>query len=133
MLKIIDILAATDSGGWHQVWLKRELRNAYQKIIHKNENKYFCISLRKNTVLFRTRIIFKMSARPKRSVSRLNHCKLADVKVPRRTRCTKVNGASFSESSTLYQLKILEHHDDNNHVKVRYAGNLMNRERLMIL
>lgn len=87
------------------------------------KNKYFRISLRKNMVLFCTRIIFlKMSARPKRSVSRVNYCKLADVKVPRRTRCTKVNGASFSESSTLNRLKILERDDDNNRVKVRYVG-----------
>ena len=32
-----------------------QIFNPYQKIFHKNENKYFCISLRKNTVLSRTR------------------------------------------------------------------------------
>ena len=63
-----------------------------------------------------------MSGRPKRSVSRLNYCELADIKVPRRTPSTKVNRASSSESSTLYRLMILERDDRNQRVKVRYVG-----------
>ena len=63
-----------------------------------------------------------MSGRTKHSVSRLNYCELADIKVPRRTPSTKVNKATLSESSTLYRLKILEHDDRNQRVKVRYVG-----------
>lgn len=62
-----------------------------------------------------------MSGRQKRSISRPNYCELADVKVPRRTRSTKIK-ADSSESSTLYRLKILERDDENKRVKVRYIG-----------
>ena len=61
-----------------------------------------------------------MSGRPKRSVGRRNYRELADVKVPRRTSCAKINGDISSKSSTLYRLKILER--DDRRVKVRYIG-----------
>ena len=61
-----------------------------------------------------------MSGRPKRYVGRPNYRELADVKVPRRVSCTKINRNISSKSSTLYRLKILERADRR--VKVRYIG-----------
>ena len=61
-----------------------------------------------------------MSGRLKRYVGRPNYRELADVKVLRRTSCTKITRSISLKSSTLYRLKILEHADRR--VKVRDIG-----------
>ena len=85
--------------------------------------KYFRISLRTSpeySVLFN---YLKMSARPKRLVSRPNYRQLANFKVPKtinKTHRRDKNGSLLD--STLYRLKILEEDEVKRRVKVRYIG-----------
>lgn len=64
------------------------------------------------------------SARPRRSISRLDYRSLADISVPKRTRTsTKSHSKENSESpDRLYRLRVLEEDKENDLVKVRYIG-----------
>ena len=76
--------------------------------------------MRFNSVLL---VINKMSARPKRSISKLNYRELADVKLPKRRRISNSktpSASSSSDSSVLYRVKVLE--SDGDRVKVSYIG-----------
>ena len=61
-----------------------------------------------------------MASRPKRSISRVNYCTLADVELPR-TRKTK-NSVAKRDSNKLYRLKIIDSDESAGRVKVRYIG-----------
>ena len=64
----------------------------------------------------------KMEAKPRRALSRVNYCKLADVKLSRRKQEAFNKVETGSKPDKLYRLHVLEEDKGRDQVKVHYVG-----------